>query len=86
MAGGFKALEQEKSKWPKKSVIAENPAGQIIVRLEARPNPEQICCELVLTDQQVSIRMIDQHIHYNKKDSLVLVSESANQRMPALLP
>ncbi len=85
MAGRLKDFEREKSKWPKKSVITENPAGQIIVRLEARPSPEQICCELVLKGQQVSIRMIDKHIHYNKKNSQVPVSESANQRVLALL-
>lgn len=62
-----KALERKESKPPRKSVITESLAAQIIVRLEAKHSPEQICGGLALTGQQVSTSTIYRHLLQDKK-------------------
>lgn len=62
-----KALGRKKSKQPRKSVITESLAAQIIVRLEAKHSPEQICGGLALTGQQVSTSTIYRHLREDRK-------------------
>jgi len=62
-----KALERRESKRPRKSVITESLADQIIVRLEAKHSPEQICGGLALTGQQVSTSTIYRHLRQDRK-------------------
>lgn len=62
-----KALERKNSKRARGSVITEDLAGQIIVRLEAKHSPEQISGALALTGQRVSTSTIYNHISQDKR-------------------
>lgn len=62
-----KALERKNSKQARSSVITEELADQIIVRLEAKHSPEQISGALALTGQRVSTSTIYNHIGQDKR-------------------
>jgi IS30 family transposase len=62
-----KALERKNSKRARSSVITEDLADQIIVRLESKHSPEQISGALALTGQRVSTSAIYDHIGQDKK-------------------
>jgi IS30 family transposase len=62
-----KALERKNSKRARSSVITEDLADQIIVRLETKHSPEQISGALALTGQRVSTSAIYDHIGQDKK-------------------
>jgi IS30 family transposase len=62
-----KALERKNSKRARSSVITEDLAVQIIVRLETKHSPEQISGALALTGQRVSTSAIYDHIGQDKK-------------------
>jgi transposase, IS30 family len=62
-----KAHERKITKPPRRSVITESLAGQIIVRLEAKHSPEQISGGLALTNQRVSASTIYRHILRDKR-------------------
>lgn len=62
-----KALERKNSKRARSSVITEDLADQIILRLETKHSPEQISGALALTGQRVSTSAIYDHIGQDKK-------------------
>ncbi|OYV06164.1 MAG: IS30 family transposase [Verrucomicrobiales bacterium VVV1] len=62
-----KALERKAEKRARNSVMTEELADQVIVRLEAKHSPEQISGALALTGQRVSTSALYHHIGLDKK-------------------
>jgi transposase, IS30 family len=62
-----KADERKRSKKPRSSVITEELAEQIIVRLESKHSPEQISGALALAGEKLSTTTIYRHILEDKR-------------------
>ena len=61
-----RALHRKVHKSPRKSVLTEDIAAQVIVRHESKHSPEQISGALALSGLTVSMKTIYTHIHSDK--------------------